>query len=177
MRRTGWIVLALAAALAAAGCEDELVASPEGSPSGEAGVTGPGEADGAAPANETLEPTVPIDEIQPSQGSDGPAGPPPADWSTSGVPPEYMRAVIADAAGRAGVPADRVEVLRAEPAQWRDGSLGCPAPGEMAIQMIVNGYWVELQASGRAFDYRLDGQGFFRLCQQPDRSPPYETDR
>jgi hypothetical protein len=175
MRRTGWIVLALTAALAAAGCEDELVASPEGSPSGEAGVAGQGQADGADPANEKLEPTVPIDEIQPSPGAGGP--PPPGDRSTSGVPPEFMRAVIADAADRAGVPADRVEVLRAQPAQWRDGSLGCPAPGEMAIQMIVDGYWVELQASGRDFDYRLDGSGWFRLCQQPDRSPPYETDR
>jgi hypothetical protein len=93
------------------------------------------------------------------------------------VPAEFLEAVIADAADRAGVPTDRVHVIRAGSVQWRDGSLGCPEPGMMYMQMIVDGYRLEVEARGTTYDYRLDGQGHFVLCEQPGRQPPYSTNR
>jgi hypothetical protein len=88
-----------------------------------------------------------------------------------------LERVIRDAAERARVPADRVDVTRAESVQWRDGSLGCPQPGMSYIQMIVDGYWVELVAGGRPYDYRLDGTGRFVLCEGPVKSPPFTIER
>jgi hypothetical protein len=169
MRRTGWVVLAFAAIMVVTGCEEELTAAPAGGPA----PTAP------SPTTETLEPTVPTDDAQPDPGQPRDPSPPPGarQPASSAVPAPYLEAVIADAARRAGVPADRVEVTRAQSVQWRDGSLGCPEPDMMYTQAIVDGYWVELEAAGSGFDYRLDGEGRFRLCQQPDRSPPYTTDR
>jgi hypothetical protein len=45
------------------------------------------------------------------------------------------------------------------------------------IQMIVDGYWVELMAGGRPYDYRLDQTGRFVLCEQPSKSPPFTSER
>lgn len=94
---------------------------------------------------------------------------------TSGDEPgDYLDAVIADAAQRAGVPPAEVQVERNQAVQWRDGSLGCPEPGMAYTQAIVDGYWVELLAGGERYDYRLDHRGNFRLCEQALRTPPYQ---
>lgn len=122
-----------------------------------------------APSAATAAPTEP----EPTMTDDQPPPrqqPPP---STGAVPEPYLERVIADASERSGLPRDRLEVTRAQAVQWRDGSLGCPEPGMMYTQAIVDGYWVELAATGQRFDYRLDGRGNFRLCQQPARESPY----
>ena len=93
------------------------------------------------------------------------------------VPEEYLQRVIADAAQLAGVPPDRFEVTRAEAVQWRDSSLGCPKPGVVYLQVITDGYWVELAADGQRFDYRLDSRGNFHLCRQPMAGSPLYPDR
>ncbi len=93
------------------------------------------------------------------------------------VPEEYLQRVIADAAQLAGVPPDRFEVTRAEAVQWRDSSLGCPKPGVVYLQVITDGYWVELAVDGRRFDYRLDARGTFHLCQRPMVGSPLYPDR
>lgn len=112
---------------------------------------------------------------QPSRPSPAPGQPPPA--TTGDVPGSYLDAVIADAAQRAGVAPEQVRVDRDQAVQWSDGSLGCPEPGAVYIQVIIDGYWVEVTAAGRSYDYRLDDQGNFRLCDQPLRSPPGVIDR
>lgn len=181
MRRTSWVGLVLAMALAvvstAAACDDEFAASPEGA-AGD--TTGPAEPTGT-PEPTTEEPTVPSDDAQATPGQPRDPVPVPApggDRPIIGeVPSAYLEAVVADAAERARVAPERVEVRRAQAVQWNDGSLGCAKPGENYIQMIVDGYWVELAAGGGEFDYRLDGQGNFRLCDQPGRVPPYIIDR
>lgn len=113
----------------------------------------------------------------PRKPSPAPTTPPDPDPPpTGGVPSEYLEPIVADAADHAGVPVDEVAVTRAEPAIWNDGSLGCPEPGMAYIQVIIDGYWVELTAGGRNLDYRLDGEGRFVLCDQPDRQPPFGAD-
>lgn len=88
------------------------------------------------------------------------------------VPAEYLDPVIADAAGRAGAAPGDVRVTRAQAKQWSDGSLGCPQPGQMYTQALVDGYWVELDVGGQPFDYRLNERGTFRLCTSPSLQPP-----
>lgn len=182
MRRTGWVVLGLAVLLVpVAGCDHDLTASPGSTAPDGSGATGPA---APSPQAEDVESTVPTDdpqprELRPVQPSDPSPAPgsgarPPA---TGGVPGPMLERVIRDAAERARVPADRVDVTRAESVQWRDGSLGCPQPGMSYIQMIVDGYWVELVAGGRPYDYRLDGTGRFVLCEGPVKSPPFTIER
>jgi hypothetical protein len=88
------------------------------------------------------------------------------------VPAQFLDDVVADAADRAGIAPGEVVVVRAQAVQWPDGSLGCPEPGMMYTQAIVDGYWVELDAAGTAFDYRLNERGNFRLCATPGLEPP-----
>lgn len=180
MRRTGWCVLAVTAVLAFAGCGAD-VEQARGSGLGTPGATSVPAATakpGATPTTTAPPGATPITTGPESTMTDDEPSPrrqPPS--STAAVPEPYLERVIADAADRSGVPPDRLEVIRAQAVQWRDGSLGCPEPGMMYTQAIVDGYWIELAAAGQRFDYRLDGRGNFRLCQQPVRGSPYPGDR
>jgi hypothetical protein len=98
---------------------------------------------------------------------DKPVATPP---SVIAVPPSILEAVVAEAARLASVPADQVAVVRAEPAVWSDGSLGCPQPDTMYTQAIVNGYWIILQAGTVPYDFRVANDGSFTLCPHPDSS-------
>ena len=79
------------------------------------------------------------------------------------VPPRLLEAVIADASSVSG--GDEVEVVVAEARVWNDGSLGCPRPGELYTQAIVDGYRVVLSVGDQELDYRLTAEGPFRLCE------------
>jgi hypothetical protein len=105
------------------------------------------------------------------------------DWATSplpppveGLPPGAMPAegqvpadlldqILADLAGRLGLSAEQIAVLRAEAVIWSDGSLGCPRPGEMYTQALTDGYWLLLQAGGQPYSYHADASGYFLLCE------------
>ncbi|WP_418605475.1 hypothetical protein [Georgenia sp. SUBG003] len=47
---------------------------------------------------------------------------------------------------------------------WNDGSLGCPEPGTVYTQALVDGYHVVLEAGGERYDYRVGGAADVRLC-------------
>ena len=55
-------------------------------------------------------------------------------------------------------------VVKAEPMTWNDGSLGCPAPGQVYTQALVEGFHVILEVDGREFDYRVGAGSDVRLC-------------
>ncbi len=84
---------------------------------------------------------------------------------TGAVPADYLAAVLADAASRTGLAVGDFEVVKAEVAEWSDGSLGCPEPGVFYTQAIVSGFWVVIETPQGALDYRLDATGGFRLCE------------
>lgn len=84
---------------------------------------------------------------------------------TGEVPAELLARLRADAAGRLGVEADALEVVRAESVTWNDGSLGCPQPGAMYTQALEPGYQVVLQAGDRQLDYRVRRGGYFFVCE------------
>lgn len=94
------------------------------------------------------------------------------------VPEEIMDSLIVDATERTGADPEGIEVLRAEQVTWNDGSLGCPEPGQVYTQALVEGYHVEMKSGATTLDYRVDHDGWFKLCQPtlPERSTPTTTD-
>jgi hypothetical protein len=88
------------------------------------------------------------------------------------VPGEVLEAIVADAADRAGVERDEVDITTAEAVTWSDGSLGCPEPGMMYTQALVPGYRVVVQAGGEEMSFHASDRGDFRFCQNP--KPPLE---
>ncbi len=90
--------------------------------------------------------------------------------STGEVPSDLLEAIIGDAAERAGVRPDEVEVVTAESVTWNDGSLGCPEPGMMYTQALVPGYRVVVEAGGQEMSFHASERGDFRFCENP--KPP-----
>jgi hypothetical protein len=86
----------------------------------------------------------------------------------TGEIPEQLRAdIVADAARRADIDPDSITVVKAESVTWNDGSLGCPEPGMMYTQALVDGYHVVVRAGDEELDYRADSAGHFRYCENP----------
>ena len=51
-------------------------------------------------------------------------------------------------AGRLDVSVDEITLVRVQPVEWRDASLGCPKPGVDYIQVLTPGYVIKLEAGG-----------------------------
>lgn len=123
----------------------------------DAGASGAAEPSASAAADASQRP-VPSDRpIHTAPAPDEPI--------TGEVPDEILDAIRAAAAERTGVAADAIEVVSAEQVTWSDGSLGCPEPGQMYTQALVDGYKVVLDAGGEQLDYRIGSGGSFRLCE------------
>jgi len=58
-----------------------------------------------------------------------------------------------DLVRRLGITEEEIQVLKAEAVTWRDGSLGCPQPGMMYTQALVDGYLIQLRAGQRIYNY------------------------
>jgi len=111
-------------------------------------------------------------------GAGGSEGPSPAPGSAepssqSGAsgdvsfPASITDPIVADAAARLGVDPSEVTIVSAHAETFSDGSLGCPEPGMMYTQALVDGYQVVVEANGTQLDYRGSGPGRFRLCENP----------
>ncbi len=83
---------------------------------------------------------------------------------TGEVPLGLLDNIISDLGTKENYDRDTISIIRAESVIWRDGSLGCPKPGEMYTQAQVQGYWVVLQSAGKEFDYRASSTGYFFRC-------------
>ena len=67
-----------------------------------------------------------------------------------------------------GVDPGYIQVVANEPVTWRDGSMGCPKPGMMYTQALVDGYRIVLRAAGEVVEYHgSTGRPPFR-CDHPD---------
>jgi hypothetical protein len=95
---------------------------------------------------------------------------------TGEVPGAILDPIIEDVVAHTGADREDIEILRTESVAWRDGSLGCPEPGMMYTQALVNGYWVVLRYGAQEYDYRVSSSGYFVLCDQPpsNRIPPLD---
>jgi hypothetical protein len=103
--------------------------------------------------------------------SNSPALPTSTPTPVSAVPQEILDQLLDEAASLAGVPRDQLTIERAEAVTWGDGSLGCPEPGMMYTQVLVDGYWVVIRAGDRTFDFRGSGTSY-RLCPPGRGVPP-----
>ena len=80
------------------------------------------------------------------------------------VPLDMLDAIIADLAESLDISAEEITVVQAREVEWNDGSLGCPQPGMMYIQVITPGFRVVLLAKDQMFDYHTDTNTRFILC-------------
>ena len=97
--------------------------------------------------------TTPTPDIQPPE--------PTATPDSSGAPVDLARQ---DLAGRLGLAADQIQVLRTEAVEWPDTSLGCAQPGMMYAQVLTPGYRIVLQARGQTYTYHAGGDNLV-LCE------------
>lgn len=74
---------------------------------------------------------------------------------------------ITDAAQRADVADDDVEVVHLNRVTWRDGSIGCPEAGMAYTQALVEGYHLLLEAEGTQLNYHAAGEEDFAFCANP----------
>jgi hypothetical protein len=82
------------------------------------------------------------------------------------LPASITDPIVADAATQLGVDPSAVTVVDAHAETWPDSSLGCPEPGMMYTQSLVDGYQVIVEANGTQLDYRGSADQFF-VCENP----------
>ncbi len=92
----------------------------------------------------------------------------------SNIPKEILEPVLNKAAELAKISREQLVIVRAEPAVWNDGSLGCPEPGMQYTQALVNGYWIVIKAAGQTYDFRMGRGGNFQLCPEGRGRPPFQ---
>ncbi|MEE8527237.1 MAG: hypothetical protein V3S70_01575 [Gammaproteobacteria bacterium] len=95
----------------------------------------------------------------------------PATSGYAAIPTEMLVAITNDLADELGVPAASIRVLQSQGVIFRDGSLGCPRPGEQYTQALVHGYRVLLTDGKSKYDYRADQQQRFFRCDKPVALP------
>lgn len=97
-------------------------------------------------------------EPSPSPSPDGSAAP----SVPSAIPPPKWAALVADLARR-GVSAAPV-LVSVRDVTWPDGALGCPQPGIVYAQVLVEGLQVIVTAGGARYDYRFGRGDTPTLC-------------
>lgn len=94
-----------------------------------------------------------------------------SDLSAGEVPQVLFDSVLTDLSAVRGGKMEDVKLLKAEAVIWNDGSLGCPQPGVMYTQALVDGYQVVFDVDGEMYDYHLSETGAFVLCDKSFSSP------
>ena len=91
------------------------------------------------------------------------ANPSPGGGTNTDVPPKRWAAIISDLTTR-GVPTDAVALVSAQSVTWKDGSLGCPQPGQSYTQALVPGLHVVVSVGTTQYDYRFGRTDNPKLC-------------
>jgi hypothetical protein len=95
--------------------------------------------------------------------------------STTAIPIDVRRAVVADAAKRFKVAESAVVLTSAEQVTWPNGALGCPEPGMVYTQALVPGFRLVAKTSAGELLYHTDALGHVRNCrvhEGPDLPQP-----
>ena len=112
-------------------------------------------------------------ELPSDQTRSSPVLPDEVGLPTAGTPgageviPDLLHALLNDLAERLGIPVDQITVVHSHAVEWSDGSLGCPQPGKVYIQVLTPGFRVVLAAQDLLYDYHTDKKAQFILCN-PD---------
>jgi hypothetical protein len=99
----------------------------------------------------------------PTDGSGDAAGG--GDTELAGALDPHVQDAIDQLAADEGVDRGQIEVVLAQRVTWPDGSIGCPEPGMMYTQALVEGYRILLAVHGEEVAYH--GQG---------NQPPFRCD-
>lgn len=91
------------------------------------------------------------------------------------MPQELLERILVDAAARSGLDDSALAIIQDQAVVWPDGSLGCPQPGMMYTQALVDGYHVLVQAGETVLDYRATQRGSFVLCENALPVRPAQT--
>ena len=81
------------------------------------------------------------------------------------------QAALADAARRAE-PGTVPQLIDAKRVTWRDGSMGCPAPGRTYTMALVPGYRIRIQSGAAVLDYHASARGTPFLCPAERAADP-----
>jgi hypothetical protein len=82
-------------------------------------------------------------------------------------PRPQVEHAIGDLAERLNIPSEEITLVDVVQVVWRDGSLGCPKPGVMYTQALVEGLRIRLRASGVIYHYHSSKRGQPFLCDSP----------
>ena len=77
-----------------------------------------------------------------------------------------VQTAIDDLRERLGDPSAEVTVVSVEEVDWPDGSIGCPQPGMVYTQAIVNGMKIVLTHAGIRYNYHQGGSRDLFYCPQ-----------
>jgi hypothetical protein len=80
-----------------------------------------------------------------------------------------IAALISDLAGRFSVAETSIRVVAVEEVTWSDTSLGCPQPGMLYAQAVIDGMRVILEAEATLYDYRSGRTDASFLCARAAR--------
>lgn len=97
---------------------------------------------------------------------------PPAPPASGDEAAEAVAAARSWLAERLGVSIEAVAVVSSERREWSDGCLGLGGPAESCMAMMVPGWRVELEASGRRYEVRTDATGAVVRSPQLPPAPP-----
>lgn len=110
-----------------------------------------------------------------------PTDPPPTDTVTQPTQPgddmadddqqqhsPVIQAAIADLARRLGVAEAEIQLVSHRSVTWSDGSIGCPEPGMMYTQALVDGSLTILAVDGVEYSYHAGGNQDPFLCENPE---------
>jgi hypothetical protein len=86
--------------------------------------------------------------------------------TTDGERGAVVDQAVSDLAERLGVDSAEIEVASFERVTWNDGSLGCPQPGEMYTQALVEGTLTILSIDGEEYRYHSGRRDAPFLCEQ-----------
>lgn len=82
-----------------------------------------------------------------------------------------VQQAVSDLAERQDAPTDQISLVSFERVTWNDGSLGCPEPGKLYTQALVEGSRTVLELGGTSYDYHAGADGVPFLCEDPALEP------
>lgn len=127
------------------------------------------------PDVETPETSIPAATDTAPAPSSSEAYPSPATPEAAPVVAPGMERLVeiarADLAKRLNLSEEEIEVLEARSVVWPDASLGCPQPGMLYIQILMEGGLIRLSVQGIAYEYHAGESGEPFLCEHPGQEP------
>jgi hypothetical protein len=72
---------------------------------------------------------------------------------------------VADLAQRLSIAPEEIEFIRLDLVEWPDSSLGCPQPGVEYLEVLVDGYVIQLKVGQRVYAYH-GGRSMSFLCEK-----------